>query len=59
MRRASAEMLGTIGGKTAVSILMEGLHDEDREVRFASLKTLLKKPSGDSADFVETLKKER
>lgn len=58
VRRASAELLGTIGGKTAVSALMEGLHDEDREVRFASLRTLLKKPSGDGADLVSILKKE-
>jgi len=28
-------------------------------VRFASLKTLLKKPLGDSDDLVSTLKKER
>ena len=38
---------------------MEGLHDEDREVRVASLRTLLKKPSGESDDRVSTLKKER
>ena len=59
MRRASTELLGSVGGKTAQSALMEGLHDDDREVRFASLKTLLKKPLGDSDDLVSTLKKER
>jgi HEAT repeat protein len=59
VQRASAELLGSIGGKTAVSALMEGLHDGDREVRFASLRMLLKKPSCDSDDLVSSLKKER
>jgi HEAT repeat protein len=58
VRRASAELLGTIGGKTAVSALMGGLLDEDREVRFVSLKTLLRKPSGDGTDLLSRLKNE-
>lgn len=59
MRRASVELLGTIGGKTAVSALMEGLHDDDREVRFTSLRTILKKPADDGADLISALKQEK
>ncbi len=58
VRRASAELLGMVGSKNAESALIEGLHDEDREVRLRSIKSLLTMPSGESSRLISSLKRE-
>jgi HEAT repeat protein len=57
IRRASTELLGSIGGRHTVTVLTEVLHDENREVRLSSIKTLLKMRGGESSRFIFGLKK--
>jgi len=57
IRKASADLLGSIGDRKAIPALTETLHDENRDVRVSSVKTILKMRGGESSRLISTLKK--
>nr|WP_320160658.1 HEAT repeat domain-containing protein [uncultured Methanoregula sp.] len=58
IRIVSAEILGSIAENRAVPVLTDVLHDEDREVRLSSIKTILKLRAGDSSLILSGLPRE-
>jgi HEAT repeat protein len=57
IRKASTALLASVGDRQAIPALTETLHDENREVRVSSVKTLLKMRGGESSRLISTLKK--